>query len=313
MATLVSANVNEAQTGSWPQVMTVVQEFDRAVIVTEDFEVVFYAKNNSSKQIYGEMVSKPVQYQPNQLVYTVQVSPFANGQIGVKSYIGEIADFYGNVVDLKIGDDFSLYNTTIRPYFPAPLVSPYAWTAGANVLPSSAICPTNTPPKVTVSTGPYNPNLSPMTIPEGMWNGGNFYLWVNFTFKPEIDGEDFVWEPPFYYAWSGFGIPLNQTTTNPFPPVPVPSESLLYNICSSGAASQGVWDTCGWIDLYQKWRGRVQVWAFGNDIFADGVVPWTYPAVASPTGDLSPYAQFGFPADIQEQFYVEYPFVYINP
>jgi hypothetical protein len=52
------------------------------------------------------------------------------------------------------------------------------------------------------------------------------------------------------------------------------------------------------------------MWVFGNDVFADGVVPWNFPGVANPTGDLSPQAQFGFPADAQLQIYKEFPFFY---
>ena len=88
---------------------------------------------------------------------------------------------------------------------------------------------------------------------------------------------------------------------------------LLYNICSSGAASQGRWDTCGWIQQSQRWQGRAQIWLFGSDVFTDGVVPWTYPAIANPTGDLTPFSIFGFPLDSQLQVFTEYPFTYITP
>jgi hypothetical protein len=49
---------------------------------------------------------------------------------------------------------------------------------------------------------------------------------------------------------------------------------------------------------------------FGDDFFADGVVPWQFPGVANPTGDLTPFTQIGFPADAQLQFFIEKPFVY---
>ena len=312
MAQLISANVGAPLEGMWPQIMTIVQEFDRPVLISDDFELVFYTKRENNPQLQiGQMAAKPQQFVANQLVYTMQVSPFAGGEVGVFSQIGSIQDFYGNTVDLKIGDDFSIYNTTIRPYFLNPSIGIYIsnWPT-PGVLPQTAVCPGTTAPKVHLSMGPYRPDQG-MAIPEDMWSGGNFYYWLNYTFKPEIEGQPFVWEPPFYYAFSGFGFSLNSTLTPDIPPYPFPEQSILYNITSSGA--QGVWDTCGWIDLYPRWQGRVQVWGFGSDVFADGAVPWTFPGVANPTGDLSPFAQFGFPQDAQLQFFSEYPFVYPNP
>jgi hypothetical protein len=309
MATLVSTTVTQPQTGVWPQVMTIVQEFDQPVIGTSDFKLVFYTKSDNPF-IPAEMVSTPVQFVPSQLTYTIQVSPFANGQLGVLRQIGSLADLYGNAVNLKIGEDFDIYNTTLLPYYPIP-ASPIIPSGWSDTLPQTAICPTNTPAKIAFQFGVYPDS---MQVPDGMWNSGNFYMWVNYTMKPEIDGEAFTWEPPFYYIYSGFGFPVNQTHVPELPPWINPSDpSVLYNICSSGAGSQGVWDTCTWIGDYPKWRGKVQVWIFGNDVFADGVVPWEYPAVANPTGDLTPTAIAGFPPDAQLQVYSEHNFTYIAP
>ena len=309
MATLVSTSVNGPQTGSWPQLMTIVQEFDHPVIVTDDFKCVFYAKN-SDPNVQGQMAVAPVQFVPTQLSYTVQVSPFADGDLGVLRTIGGIQDIYGNSVDLKIGDDFAIYDTTIRPYFSNPSLVQSGWSPGS-IVPASSICPGTFAPQVYVKTGPWNTN---MEIPDGMWSGGNFYAWCNYTWLPdrEAEGIPFVWEPPFYYSFSQFGIPITGSISNAFPPYPIPEDSILNNIISAG--TQTGWDTCGgWVDLYPRWKGRVQVWVYGNDVFEPGVVPWTFPGVANPTGNLSPDAQFGFPADAQLQFFLETPFSYIAP
>lgn len=307
MATLISTSVTEPQAGSWPQIMTIVQEFDQPVIVTEDFKLVFYTQNDSQPNVPAQMAAAPVQFVPTQLTYTMQVSPFADGRLGVFGVIGSIQDIFGNGVDLRIGSDFDIYNTTLRPYYGSPALRFVTWP-DPGILPDTALCPDNIAPQFQIKIGPWE---NSMAIPDDSWNGGNFYYWVNFTFKPEIEGEQFIWEPPFFYAYSGFGFPLNQTITPPMPPYPFPYDSILYNITSSG--DQGAWDTCGWLDTYPKWQGRLQVWVFGSDAFAEGVVPWTYPAVADPTGDLSPFAQFGFPTDAQFQFYLEQPFSYTAP
>ena len=309
MATLVSTNVTASQTGGWPQIMTVVQEFDHPVVVSEDFQVIFYAKNEKSSYIPGQMASVPVQYVPTQLTYTVQVSPFADGDLGILTTIGFIQDIYGNPVDLKVGDDFDVYNTTIRPYYSDPYIETRDWLPGP-LVPPSAICPDNVPPRFVVGAGPWNKS---MQIQDGMWAGGNFYMWVNYAWKPdqEEQGIPFVWEPPFYYSFSQFGIPFNQTISPEIPPYPLPTETILNNIISSG--TQDGWDTCGWIEDYPKWQGRIQVWVFGSDVFAEPFVPWTFPGVASPTGDLSPFSQFGFPLDSQLQFFLEQPFTYVAP
>jgi hypothetical protein len=309
MATLVSTSVTEPLSGSWPQIMTIVQEFDQPVIVTEDFQLIFYARNENQLNVPGQMASKPIQYVPTQLSYTMQVSPFADGALGVLAQIGGIQDLFGNTVDLKIGDDFDIYNTTLRPYYTTPTLqfSSPTWPDPDN-LPSTAVCPNNTPPAFQIKVGPWETS---MAIPENEWNGGNFYYWVNYAFKPEVSGTPFTWEPPFFYAYSGFGFPLNQTITPYMPPYPDSLPSILYNITSSG--NQGPWNTCGWIEQNPRWIGRLQVWCFGNDVFADGVVPWGFPAVANPEGDLSPFAQFGFPADAQLQFLLEKQFSYVAP
>ena len=310
MAILISTTVTEPQEGAWPQVMSVVQEFDHPVIVTDDFQAIFYAKNDDSAW-QGQMTVKPVQFIPTQLSYTVQVSPFAGGRLGVLATIGGIQDIYGNSVDLRIGDDFDIYNTNILPYFNNPQIVGQGWsgTDENRVLPQTAVCPGNIAPQVSLQFGPWTTS---MPVPE--WTNGNFFTWVNFAFKPEIDGVPFVWEPPYFYAFSGFGFPFTQSQQSSLPPWPTPSDtSVLYNICSSGAAIQGVWDTCGWIEQFPRWQGRAQVWMFGSDVFADGVVPWTFPAVANPTGDLTPFSLFGFPPDAQLQAFKEYPFTYITP
>jgi len=311
MATLLSTTVTEAQVGSWPQVMTIVQQFDHPVVVTEDFKLVFYGKSPTRpNEIFGQMAVAPIQYVPDQLSYTVQVSPFADGALGVYAKIGNIQDIFGNEVDLKIGEDFDIYNATLLPYFGnTPTLRVNGWSQG--VIPQSAICPDNVAPQIGLNIGPW---LNSMAIPDDMWSGGNFYMWLNFTWKPdqEAQGIPFVWEPPFYYSFSQFGIPLTQTKTPDFPPYPFPEVSILNNVISAG--TQTGWDTCGgWIDLYPRWRGKVQLWVFGNNVFADGVVPWQFPGVASPTGNLSPEAQFGFPADAQLQIYKELPFTYNAP
>lgn len=313
MATLLSTTVTETQTGSWPQLMTIVQEFDHPVITSPDFKLVFYAKNDYAEGLQlGQMAVAPVQYVPTQLSYTVQVSPFASGALGVYQQIGGIQDIYGNPVDFKIGQDFSIYNTNILPYFgTGATVTTEGWTSGEGVIPPTAICPGNVAPKVGLKVGPWE---NSMAIPDGMWTGGNFYIWCNYTWKPdqEAQGIPFVWEPPFYYSFSQFGIPMTSTITPSFPPYPFAEPSILNNVVSAG--TQTGWDTCGgWIDLYPRWRGRVQMWVFGNDVFSDGVVPWQFPGVANPTGDLSPQEQFGFPADAQLQLFKELPFSYIAP
>lgn len=313
MTTLVSTNIpSQTLIGSWPQVMTIVQEFDHPVVVTDDFKAIFYTKSNNAS-VLGQMASKPIQYVPTQLSYTMQVSPFGQGMVGLYNTVGTIEDIYGNAVDLRIGDDFDLYNTEIRPYYTNPYIRDSGWTQGSPlIVPPSAICPGSTAPQVALDFGPYPISVA---IPDDMWSGGNFFLWVNYTWKPnrESEGIPFVWEPPFYYSFSSFGFPYTQSKGLLLPPFPVPSPSILSNITSSGAASQGNWDTCGWIDLYPRWNGKVQIWLFGNDVFQPGVVPWQYPAVASPTGDLSPYSIFGFPQDAQLQVYKEIPFAYIAP
>jgi len=311
MATLVSSIVEGPQTGSWPQLMTIVQEFDHPVITSDDFKLVFYAKNENPL-IQGQMAVAPTQYVPTQLTYTIQVSPFADGELGVLSQIGAIQDIYGNPVDFKIGDDFGIYNTVILPYFPNPTIQYEGWGPDVTV-PQTAICPGTTAPQVQLKVGPWSQS---MEIPENMWTAGNFYMWVNYAWLPdrESEGIPFVWEPPFYYSFSQFGIPVKETIGPFIPPYPFPTESILNNVISSG--TQTGWDTCGeWIEQYPHWRGRVQIWVFGDDVFADGVVPWTYPATVGPdgSGDLSPQAIFGFPADAQQQFFVELPFTYIAP
>lgn len=311
MATLVSTTVTEAQVGSWPQLMTIVQEFDHPVVTSEDFKLVFYCKSPTKPdEIFGQMAVAPIQYVPTQLSYTIQVSPFADGPLGVYREIGSIQDIYGNPVDFKIGADFDIYNTTIRPYFGNnPTLRVNGWSGG--IIPPTALCPGNVAPQIGLNVGPWENN---MAIPDQMWSGGNFYIWCNYTWKPdeEAQGIPFVWQPPFYYSFSQFGIPFTQTQSPDFPPFPSPEPSILNNIISAG--TQTGWDACGgWIEQYPRWRGRVQVWLFGNDVFADGVVPWQFPGVANPTGDLSPQAQFGFPADAQLQIYKELPFTYIAP
>jgi len=310
MATLISTTVTEPLEGMWPQIMSVVQEFDHPVIFTEDFQVIFYAKN-SDLTWQGQMAAKPVQFVPTQLSYTIQVSPFANGSLGVLGIIGGLQDIYGNTVDLQIGNDFSIYNTNILPYFNNPQIVGQGWggTDENRILLPSAICPNTTPPQISLQFGPFSTSQ-----PVPQWSNGNFFTWVNFAFKPEINGVPFVWEPPYFYAFSGFGLPFTQSYQSLLPPWPSPSDpSVLYNICSSGAASQGRWDTCGWIQQSQRWQGRAQIWLFGSDVFTDGVVPWTYPAIANPTGDLTPFSIFGFPLDSQLQVFKEYPFTYITP
>jgi hypothetical protein len=317
MAQLVSATATQAASplqGGYPQVITIVQEFDRPVVISEDFQLVFYGKYPESElnQQRGEMVGKPFQTSLNQLTYTFQISPFARGDLGVLKKIGQISDIYGGPVDLKIGDDFSIYNTRLSAFFGNVRVTP-DWS-GNQPWPTTAACPDNQAPKTGLVIGPW-PNS--LLIPDGLWNGGNFYYWMNITFKPdrEAEGIPFVWEPPFYYAYSGFGFPLSGTRTPLLPPWPLvpPGQSVLYNICSSGEPSQGVYDTCGWITDFPRWKGRVQFWCFGSDIFADGNVPWDFPAIAAPTGDLSPYAIFGFPQNAQEQFFKQVNFSYVNP
>jgi hypothetical protein len=290
--------------------MTIVQEFDQPVVVSDDFQLVFYARNENQLNVPGQMASRPVQFVPTQLSYTMQVSPFADGALGVFAIIGGIQDIYGNSVDLKIGDDFDIYNTTLRPYYGTPTLqftSPTTWP-DPNLLPGTSVCPNNTAPEFRIKVGPWT---TPLPIPTNTWNGGNFYYWVNFAFKPEIEGQPFVWEPPFFYAYSGFGFPLSQTITPLMPPYPTLDQSILYNITSSG--DQGIWNTCGWIESQPRWIGRLQVWCFGNDIFSEGVVPWNFPGVANPEGDLSPFAQFGFPANAQLQFLLEQQFSYVAP
>jgi hypothetical protein len=310
MATLISTSVTEPLAGSWPQIMTIVQEFDQPVIVTEDFQLVFYTYNENQLNVPAQMASKPIQFVPTQLSYTMQVSPFADGRVGIYSIIGAIQDIYGNAVDLKIGDDFDIYNTTLRPYYGSPILEfmSESWP-DTSILPSTAVCPNATAPQFQIKVGPWN---SSMAIPEGGWNEGDFYYWVNYAFKPETAGVPFVWEPPFFYAYSGFGFPLNQTITPPMPPYLVQEDSILYNVTSSG--DQGTWNTCGWLNLYQKWQCRLQVWVFGDDAFGTGVAPFpNFPAVADPEGNLSPLAQFGFPPDAQLQFYLEHAFTYTLP
>ena len=309
MATLVSTSVTATQRGEWPQLMTVVQEFDHPVLVTEDFKAIFYTRNTNPIYTPAQMTVAPVQYVPTQLSYTIQVSPFADGDLGVQDIIGFIQDVYGNTVDLKIGNDFEIYNTILQPYYSNPRLLTQGWLPSF-IIPPAAICPGTTAPQIAVKTGPWE---SSMQIPDQMWSGGNFYIWCNYTWKPDEEGQGvpFVWEPPFYYSFSQFGIPYNQSISAYFPPFPDAPENILNNIISSG--TQDGWDTCGWIDSHPKWKGRVQVWVFGDDVFADGVVPWTFPGVANPTGDLSPNAQFGFPPDAQLQFYLEQPFSYIAP
>jgi hypothetical protein len=292
--------------------MSIVQEFDQPVIVTDDFKLVFYTLGTeveTSRQ-RGEMAVAPVQFVPTQLSYTIQVSPFASGRLGVLKIIGGIQDLYGNTVDLKIGQDFDIYNTNLNSYYGDVSIETF-WTSDA--WPQTAVCPDNVAPQARIRMGPW-PNS--MAIPVDTWSGGNFYLWSNIAWKPDLtdEGTPFVWEPPFYYAYSGFGFPLTQTQMPAMPPWPSPGDpSVLYNITSSGAASQGIYDTCGWVEDHQKWRGRVQFWGFGSDLFADGAVPWEYPAIANPAGNLSPNAIFGFPEDMQEQFFKEVAFTYTRP
>ncbi len=308
MANLISTTVTAPQTGSWPQVMTIVQEFDHPVIVTEDFKLIFYTKNtNKPNEIFGQMAATPVQFVPTQLSYTVQISPFGDGALGVFERVGGAQDIYGNPVDFKIGEDFDIYNTTIRPYFSNPTLTDSGWQIGY-LIPPSGICPGTTAPKVGLKVGPWE---NSMAIPDQMWSGGNFYIWCNYTWKPDLtsQGIPFVFEPPFYYSFSQFGIPFDQTNSPLFPPYPLPAPSILNNVISSG--TQTGWDTCGgWVQEHTRWRGRVQMWLFGSNVFADGVVPWNFPGVANPTGDLSPQAQFGFPPDAQLQVYKELPFFY---
>ena len=310
MATLISTSVAEPLVGMWPQIMTIVQQFDRPIIISEDFQLIFYAYKEGQENVPGQMVSKPVQYVPNQLSYTVQVSPFADGMLGVYGVIGGIQDEFGSSVDLKIGDDFGIYNTNLNPYYGSPTLqfpSPATWPDNT-ILPNTAVCPNSTAPEFQIKVGPW---ADAREIPADSWHGGNFYYWVNYAFKPIAEGQDFVWEPPFFYAYSGFGFPLNQTITPPMPPYPSPQESILYNVTSSG--DQGPWNTCGWLDTQPRWIGRLQVWCFGDDVFSSGVVPWAFPGVASPQGDLSPFSQFGFPPDAQLQFFLEHSFTYTAP
>jgi hypothetical protein len=306
MATLVSSTT-ELQIGTWPQVMTIVQEFDSPVIFTDDFKLVFYTKSEDEPTVFGEMAVSPIQFVPTQLTYTTQVSPFAYGMLGVKRVIGGIQDVYGNEVDLKIGDDFDIYNTQLNAYLSNPTLKTQGWTLG-DLIPLTAICPESTAPQVGLDTGP---GSTDMTIESGMWSGGDFYVWLNYAWLPdrESEGIPFVWEPPFYYSFSQFGIPFKNTKSPFFPPYPTPEVSILNNVISAG--TQTGWDTCGdWLQQYPRWKGRVQMWVFGNDFFSDGVVPWSFPGVASPTGDLSPEAQLGFPPDAQLQVYKEFPFTY---
>lgn len=315
MASLISTTVTETQVGAWPQVMTVVQEFDHPVIVTDDFKAIFYTKSEDFPNVLAQMTVAPIQFVPTQLSYTVQVSPFANGELGLYGIIGGIQDIYGNSVDLKIGEDFGIYNTVLRPYFGDPKIEYSGWDPDVRV-PPTAICPENQAPQVSLIVGPW-PNS--MAIPEGMWSGGNFYLWMNYAWLPdrESEGIPFVWEPPFYYSFSQFGIPITQTR-GPFqPPYPEDLPSILNNIVSAG--TQTGWDTCGgWLSQYPRWRGRVQMWVFGDDAFGTGVAPFPgFPATVGPDGrgNLSPNPEaiFGFPLDAQLQFYVELPFSYIAP
>lgn len=320
MAQLISANTEQVGAplqGGYPQLMTIVQEFDRAVVPSDDFQLVFYGKafSDDNYRQEGQMTAKPIQFVPNQLVYQVQVSPFARGRLGVKRQVGLLTDVYGTPVDLKIGTDFDIYNTDLKAYFgEVQLVK--NWVT-SEPWPQSAVCPDNNPPKSKIRIGPWGASQGTvLAIPDHMWDGGNFYYWMNIAFKPDdiTDGIPFKWEPPFLYAYSGYGFPLNRTETPEMPPwTGVESASILYNICSSGAASQGIYDTCDWIYDYPVFRGRVQYWCFGSDVFENGNVPWQYPAVADPTGDLSPYGVFGFPESIPEQFFLQAEFTYVNP
>jgi hypothetical protein len=316
MAQLISASTEQVgaplQAG-YPQVMTIVQEFDRSVVPSDEFALVFYGKSFTTENFRqdGEMTAKPVQFLPNQLVYTLQVSPFARGKLGVKRKVGSLTDVYGSEVDLKIGTDFDIYNTEMKAYFGNSRLQSN-WDIRVP-WPASAVCPDNTPPTSFVQIGPWT---TPLGVPDEMWNGGNFYYWVNIAFKPDniTDGLPFVWEPPFHYAYSGYGFPVINTTSSTVPPwAGTATDTILYNICSSGAGSQGYYDTCGWIEDHPVWRGRVQWWCFGSDLFNSGTVPWQYPAVADPTGDLSPYSVFAFPPSMPEQFFLQQEFTYVTP
>jgi hypothetical protein len=290
--------------------MTIVQEFDHPVIITDNFQLIFYAYNENQTNAPAQMASKPSQYTPTKLTYIMQVSPFADGQLGVYSIVGGIQDVYGNEVDLRIGDDFGIYNTTLTPYFDQPtlLFESTTWP-DPSLLPNTAVCPNSTAPQFQIKVGP---SSTAEEIPDGLWKEGNFYYWVNYTFKPEITGQPFTWTPPFFYAFSGFGFPLNETITPPMPPYPITESSILYNVTSSG--DQGIWNTCGWLDQFPRWQCRLQVWCFGNDVFGTGIAPFpNFPAVADPTGDLSPLAQFAFPPDAQLQFLLEHQFTYVTP
>jgi hypothetical protein len=301
MAQLISTSVTAGpQRAAYPQTINITQQFDQPVYVTEDFAVEF--GGNTSQP--GAFFVKPVQFLPTQLSYQSAISPFANGRLGILRYNGAITGLFGDPVDLYIGNDYDIYNVNLFPYFRGDQIT----TTWGNVIPLSAICPNNTNPGFRLLMGAFP---RPLDIQPNIYAEGNFYLWVNYTWKPnrESEGIPFVWEPPFYYSWSMYGEMVDNTVKN-IPPVN--TATARYNICSSGNTVQ--WDTCGWIQQYPRWRGKIQVWCFCSDVFAEASVPWQYPAVANPTGDLSPYSVFGFSgSDIPLQYYVEHQFAYNAP
>ena len=302
MANLISTTITAAgpQRGAWPQQLNITQSFDAPVYISDDFAVMWGGNQLNQP---GAMFVKPIQYVPTQLNYQTTVSPFSYGKLGILRTQGTIGNVFGDPVDLYIGNDYNFYNTDLYPYLLSrPLVVNWGST-----IPASAICPNNTNPGFTLNLGPF-PRPAPIT--PDTYQEGNFYLWVNWTWKPdrESEGIPFVWEPPFYYSWSMFGE-LLESTQQDVPPVY--SEKVRYNVCSSGNTDQ--WDTCGWINQYNRWRGKLQVWCFCSDVFAEDAVPWQYPAVANPIGDLTPDSVFGFTgAGIPLQWYVEKPFNYIS-
>lgn len=309
---LVSAN-SIILNAAWPQLMTVTLTFDQAIFTTDDFLIYFGGDTAGQPGAMTAPVS-PLRADIREISFQFQVSPWASGRMGCLGFRGAITNVVGQDANLFIGEDYNFYNTTFFPIFREPrLILPWP---SPEVLPNSSVCPDNFNPAFEFDAYPHDLRVvgyDTENPSERMWAGGDFFFWVNFTFKPDLSesGIPFVWEPPFYYAWSMYGYGLINTTTPPIPPIAPEMGSVKFNVCSSGNSEQ--WDTCGWIEDYTNWRGKVQMWIFGSDIF-EGDVPWQYPAIAQPTGDLSPDAVFGFSgAGVPLQVYKEQNFTYRNP
>ena len=314
MAAPILQTVNtEIQYTAWPQLMTVTLTFDQAIFVSDDF-LIYFGGDTPGQPGTMSAPASPLRADVRTLTFQFQISPWASGRMGCLGFRGTITNVLGQVAELFIGNDYDFYNTNFVPIFSNPrLILPWP-TPG--VLPNSSVCPDNYNPAFEFDSTPHNlriPIKDPADPTVQMWAGGDFYFWVNFTFKPDLSdsGVPFSWEPPFYYAWSMYGYNLYNTTTQPIPPIEPGQEWVKYNVCSSGNTDQ--WDTCGWIENYENWRGKVQLWLFGSDIFA-GDVPWQYPAIAQPTGDLTPSEVFGFSGTgVPLQVYKEKDFTYRNP